>query len=203
LQNKLQNGKAGIKMKQRILLIDNYDSFTYNLFHALYTLNEAAPEVIRNDNLLLSALKNYDAVVLSPGPGLPHEAGKLMQAIETCWDKSKILGVCLGHQALALHSGAKLKQLPQPYHGVTREGFISGQSDIYRNIQSPFEAGSYHSWTIDSPTLPACWNVNAVDSMGEILSMQHKSKPITGIQFHPESVLTPMGYALIENWLEI
>jgi anthranilate synthase component 2 len=190
-------------MNQRILLIDNYDSFTYNLFHALYTLNGLAPEVKRNDDLKLDQLMDYDAIVLSPGPGLPHEAGMLMQAIETCWNRSKILGVCLGHQALALHSGAKLKQLPEPYHGVSREGFISGHSDIYRNIQSPFAAGSYHSWTIDSPTLPACWNVNAVDSMGEILSMQHKSKPITGMQYHPESVLTPAGYALIENWLHL
>ena len=188
-------------MSQRILLIDNYDSFTYNLFHALHTLSGRVPEVKRNDELELDLLRGYDAIVLSPGPGLPHQAGMLMQAIETCWDTSKILGVCLGHQALAVHSGAKLKQLSEPYHGVSREGFISDYSDIYRNIQSPFEAGSYHSWTVNTHTLPDCWKVNAIDNSGEILSMQHKNKPITGIQYHPESVLTPMGYAIIENWL--
>jgi len=190
-------------MKQRILLIDNYDSFTYNLYHALHTLNGHTPEVKRNDELEIDGLHTYDAIVLSPGPGLPHEAGMLMQAIETCWDNSKMLGVCLGHQALALHSGAKLKQLPEPYHGVSREGFISDHSDIYNKIQSPFEAGSYHSWTIETTTLPSCWNVNALDKSCEILSMQHKSKPITGIQYHPESVLTPIGYAILENWLRM
>ncbi len=190
-------------MKQRILLIDNYDSFTFNLFHALYSLNEVAPDVIRNDNLLLSALKNYDAVVLSPGPGLPHEAGKLMQAIETCWNRSKILGVCLGHQALALHSGATLKQLPMPYHGVSRAGKILDNTGIYHNIDSPFEAGSYHSWTVNAETLPECWKIDAMDFSGEILSLQHKTLPLTGIQYHPESVLTPDGLAILKNWLHL
>lgn len=190
-------------MGQRILLIDNYDSFTYNLYHALHTLNGCAPEVKRNDVLEMELLCNYDAIVLSPGPGLPHEAGMLMQAIEKCWDSMKILGVCLGHQALALHSGAKLKQLAEPYHGVARSGTILNHSTIYRNISSPFEAGSYHSWTVDTNGLPDSWQINAVDASGEILSMQHVKKPITGIQYHPESVLTPMGYAVIENWLRL
>lgn len=190
-------------MNQRILLIDNYDSFTYNLFHALYTLNGCAPEVRRNDALELNLLQFYDAIVLSPGPGLPHEAGLLLDAIERCWNRSKILGVCLGHQALALYSGAKLMQLKEPYHGVSRKGFIKDKGGIYHTIESPFEAGSYHSWTIDKRTLPACWNVNAIDNSGEILSMQHKNKPITGIQYHPESVLTPAGLAVLRNWYHL
>ncbi len=190
-------------MNQRILLIDNYDSFTYNLFHALYTLNEVAPEVIRNDELPLNALGKYDAIVLSPGPGLPNEAGMLMQAIESCWNRSKILGVCLGHQALAVHSGAQLKQLPMPYHGVSREGKILDNTGIYCAIDSPFEAGSYHSWTVKNEELPECWTIDAIDSYGEILSIQHKTLPINGIQYHPESVLTPLGLAILKNWLHL
>lgn len=190
-------------MKQRILLIDNYDSFTYNLYHALHTLNETAPEVRRNDEMQLELLGNYDAIVLSPGPGLPHEAGNLMQIIEASWDTAKILGVCLGHQALAGHSGAELKQLSLPYHGVSRAGKILETSGIYSTIRSPFEAGSYHSWTVNIETLPDCWQIDAVDNQGEILSMRHKTKPINGIQYHPESILSPQGSAILKNWLRL
>lgn len=189
-------------MHKPILLLDNFDSFTYNLYHLLYSVSGIKPVVLRNDLLDPKVVLEFSAIVLSPGPGLPEESGKLMEVIQNCWGKSKILGVCLGHQALAIHSGGKLKQLSHVYHGVSRQGFIIDKSLFFQGIETEFDAGSYHSWTVDKHTLDHQWRIIAEDQFGEILAMEHQSLPITGIQFHPESVLTPQGTRMIENWLK-
>ena len=189
-------------MNKPILLLDNFDSFTYNLYHLLYSVSGVKPVVLRNDLPDPEVVLQYSTIVLSPGPGLPNEAGKLMEVIQHSWGKIKILGVCLGHQALALHSGGKLNQLNHVYHGVSRKGFISGNSSLFQGIDNQFDAGSYHSWTIDKSSLNDQWKITAVDQSEEILAIEHQSLPITGIQFHPESVLTPLGRLMIENWLK-
>jgi anthranilate synthase component 2 len=189
-------------MKQPILLLDNFDSFTYNLYHLLYTVSGTKPVVMRNDLPDPQVVLEFDRVVLSPGPGLPQEAGKLMDVIDLCWGKAKILGVCLGHQALALHSGAKLMQLESVHHGVSRKGIVLNSDSIFHGLENSFDAGSYHSWTVQRDTLGKSWKLLSVDAQGEILAIEHKNLPITGIQFHPESVLTPQGGLIIENWLK-
>jgi anthranilate synthase component 2 len=189
-------------MNNSILLLDNFDSFTYNLYHLLYTVSGVKPVVLRNDLPDPRVALKYSTIVLSPGPGLPEEAGNLMEVIHQCWGKTKILGVCLGHQALAIHSGGKLNQLDHVYHGVSRQGLITERSTLFEGIDKHFEAGSYHSWTVDKANLNDQWKIIAEDQAGEILAMEHQSLPVTGIQFHPESVLTPQGNKMIENWLK-
>ena len=188
-------------MLQNILLIDNYDSFTYNLYHLLYTLTGTPPVVVRNDEVDLASVNNFEALVLSPGPGLPSESGKMNECIEAAWNKIPVLGICLGHQAIAEFMGARLKNMEKVFHGVSRSARILDHGSLYHGINSPFEAGSYHSWTIDPLFLPVEMVVTSVDEDGEILSFHHKNLPITGIQFHPESILTPTGPAIIRNWL--
>lgn len=189
-------------MNHSILLLDNFDSFTYNLYHLLYSVSGVKPVVLRNDLPNPKVALQYSTIVLSPGPGLPEEAGNLMEVIHQCWGKTKILGVCLGHQALALYSGSKLKQLDRVYHGVSRQGTITENSKLFEGFDKHFDAGSYHSWTVDKSSLSDQWRIIAEDQAGEILAIDHQSLPITGIQFHPESVLTPRGNKLIENWLK-
>jgi len=188
-------------MLQEILLIDNYDSFTYNLYHLLYTLTGKPPVVVRNDKVAPEFVNDFQALVLSPGPGLPSEAGKMIECIKAAWNKIPVLGVCLGHQAIGELMGAKLKNMQQVFHGVSRSATIVEKGKLYNGIDSPFEAGSYHSWTIDPLFLPEEMIVTAVDDEGEILSFHHKTLPLTGIQYHPESILTPAGPAIIANWL--
>jgi anthranilate synthase component 2 len=189
-------------MNQPILLLDNFDSFTYNLYHLLYSVSGVKPVVMRNDLPNPQVVLQYSTVVLSPGPGLPDEAGKLMEVIDLCWGKSKILGVCLGHQALALHSGSRLKQLTNVYHGISRKGKILDHKTIFEKFGNEFDAGSYHSWTVDGASLTEDWNILSTDEHNAILAIQHRRLPITGIQFHPESVLTPQGEQIINNWLK-
>ncbi len=189
-------------MNQPILLLDNFDSFTYNLYHLLYTVSGVKPVVMRNDLPDTKVALKFETVVLSPGPGLPQEAGKLMEVIDLCWGKTKILGVCLGHQAIALHSGASLAQLENVHHGISRKGKVLNSDSIFHSIDKNFDAGSYHSWTVQKDSLSNFWNILSIDSDGEILAIEHKDLPVTGIQFHPESVLTPQGELIIENWLK-
>ena len=189
-------------MNNSILLLDNFDSFTYNLYHLLYSVSGVKPVVLRNDLPDPRVALQYSKIVLSPGPGLPRESGNLMEVIHQCWGKAKILGVCLGHQALALNTGGKLNQLDHVYHGVSRKGIITSRSALFEGIENHFDAGSYHSWTVDKSSLNDQWKIIAEDQAGEILAMEHHSLPITGIQFHPESVLTPLGAKMIENWLK-
>jgi anthranilate synthase component 2 len=189
-------------MNQPILLLDNFDSFTYNLYHLLYSVSGTKPVVMRNDLPNAKVALEFETVVLSPGPGLPQEAGKLMEVVDLCWGKTKILGVCLGHQAIALHSGAQLTQLESVHHGVSRKGKVLNSDSIFKGIDDSFDAGSYHSWTVQKDSLNDSWTILSVDDQGEILAIKHKNLPITGIQFHPESVLTPQGSLIIENCLK-
>lgn len=188
-------------MYAKILLIDNYDSFTNNLVSLIEEINGDKPVVVMSDKVDLAQLSQYDALVLSPGPGLPFERGKMAAVLQE-WDRQKpVLGVCLGHQALALHFGGKLFNAKRVYHGIATTIFPQGESKIF-NEMGNFEAGRYHSWFVEKETLPECLQITAVDEHGEIMAIEHKEYPFFGWQFHPESIMTPTGGILIERWLE-
>ena len=185
-----------------ILLIDNYDSFTYNLFHYLDELNEGGIEVIRNDELDLNKVKNYDRVVLSPGPGLPKDAGKLMEFLEKYAHEIPILGVCLGQQAIAEHFGMKLKNLSEVVHGQSRKiEILDNKKGLFNDFPTEIKVGRYHSWVIDPKSITEDFEVTSTDEDGNIMSIQHKKLPIHAVQFHPESVLTQKGKEILQNWL--
>ncbi len=186
----------------KILLIDNYDSFTYNLYHILEQYDDAQVEVKRNDELPLDRLKDYDAIVLSPGPGLPSESARLMEVTRLCVRTNKVLGVCLGHQAIAEVFGAELKNLEKVYHGVSLKTKVIRRDDvIFKNIPDAFMTGRYHSWVINPVSLPAEIAVTALDDEQNIMGIKHVHLPVWGIQFHPESILTEYGKVLVFNWL--
>jgi anthranilate synthase component 2 len=186
----------------KLALVDNYDSFTYNLVHYLESMLEEKVDVIPNDDQRLDDLSFYDAMVLSPGPGLPEASGRLMDVIKRYATSKKILGVCLGHQALALHFGAKLENLDQVKHGESTPIQLLVENDpLYRGITFPMQAGRYHSWVVSKKGLPSCLSVTTEDDFGCIMSFRHKSLDIQAVQFHPESILTPFGKQLLRNWL--
>ena len=189
----------------KIIIIDNYDSFTYNLFQYL---KEAAPEatvdVLRNDKFELEQLSGYDAIVLSPGPGLPSEAGHLLALIGRYAQTKPILGICLGHQAIAEAFGAKLRQLKKVYHGLKSEIFIKDiPTPILQGLGNKIEVGRYHSWVVDTASVPDIINILAEDEEGQIMALQHQTLPVFGLQFHPESVLTLSGRQIIENFIQL
>jgi anthranilate synthase component 2 len=190
-------------MRNEILIIDNYDSFTYNLFHYVFSITGIKPVVVRNDAITAVEAMQHQKIILSPGPGLPNESGRLMELIAALWGNKSVLGVCLGHQALALHSGARLKCFDAPYHGISRQGFVRVVEPLYAGLGEEFEAGSYHSWTVDASALPDCWHIAAEDQSGEILALQHKELPIYGVQYHPESILSTKGRELLQNWIRL
>jgi anthranilate synthase component 2 len=187
---------------QRILIIDNYDSFVYNIVHYLNLLG-CETTVVRNDQFELDLITSFDRVVLSPGPGIPEEAGKLLEAIafiKRLNNPIPTLGVCLGHQAIAESFGAQLTNLDRVYHGLSSAITIDTDSLLYRGLETPLVVGRYHSWVVsDIENLP--FEVTARDENGTIMSFQHNNLPFTGVQYHPESVLTPKGLELIKNWL--
>lgn len=184
----------------KIVLIDNYDSFTYNLAHLVRNLG-AEVTVYRNDQFQLSQLEAFDKILLSPGPGIPEEAGLLLDVIRTYAGQKPILGVCLGHQAIAEVFGAKLTNLSEVFHGVATEGTNLGNDPIFAGLPRRIMMGRYHSWIVDGDTLPDCLEVTAESDEGFIMALKHCRYDIHGIQFHPESVLTPQGEKIIENWL--
>ena len=184
----------------RILVIDNYDSFTYNLVHLLKKLG-AEVSTLRNDKLTLDTPRDYDAMVLSPGPGLPEDAGLLKALIEAHQESLPILGVCLGHQAIAEVFGGELKNLDRVYHGVAGQISVTAEEPLFRRLPSNFEAARYHSWVVAEP-LPDCLQVSARSAEGHVMALRHQNLPIVGLQFHPESVLTPLGNIIISNWLD-
>ncbi|MBR5972391.1 MAG: aminodeoxychorismate/anthranilate synthase component II [Paludibacteraceae bacterium] len=184
----------------KIVIIDNYDSFTYNLSHLIKELG-ATVTVVRNDQFQLDDLKDFDKIVLSPGPGIPSEAGLLLDVIRHYAGKKPILGICLGHQAIGEVFGAKLVNLSEVYHGVATPCHILGDDVIYRGLPEEIEVGRYHSWVVDKETLPQCLETTAVSNEGLIMSLRHREMDIRGIQFHPESILTPAGKQIIENWM--
>lgn len=184
----------------KIALIDNYDSFTYNLAHLVKQLG-AEVNVMRNDQFQMSELEVYDRIMLSPGPGIPSEAGQLLDVIRTYAGRKPILGICLGHQAIGEVFGAKLENLSHVFHGVATEGSKKGDDLMFRGLPERFTMGRYHSWVVSTDGLPDCLEVTAESDEGQIMALRHRQYDIRGIQFHPESVLTPDGATMLRNWM--
>ncbi len=184
---------------KRVLVIDNYDSFTYNLVHYLEELG-AEVVVKRNDQLELSEIAPFEKIVLSPGPGIPDEAGLLKEIIATYAKEKSIFGVCLGQQAIAEVFGGKLINLAEVYHGIATEVDITETDPIFEGMPKAIPVGRYHSWVVD-PELPDCLEGTSYDSQGQLMSLRHREYDVKGVQFHPESILTPHGKQILENWL--
>ena len=184
----------------KVVIIDNYDSFTYNLSHLIKSLG-AEVTVVRNDQFELQDLEQFNKIVLSPGPGIPSEAGLLLDVIRTYAGKKPILGVCLGHQAIGEVFGGKLVNLSDVFHGVATPCHIVADDPIFSGLERDITIGRYHSWVVSNEDLPECLEVTAVSPEGQIMALRHKSLNIRGIQFHPESVLTPDGKKMIQNWM--
>ena len=186
----------------KILLFDNYDSFTYNLVHAIKSLGYENVDVYRNDKIELSQIDQYDKIILSPGPGLPSEAGIMMEVIKEYAGKKSILGVCLGHQAIAETFGAKLENIPTVFHGVQTSIKIVQEDYLFLGLPKEILAGRYHSWIVSNNDFPDKLEVTAIDEAGDIMALKHKTLDLHGVQFHPESILTPDGVQIIQNFLQ-
>jgi anthranilate synthase component 2 len=186
----------------KIVIIDNYDSFTYNLVHLVRELG-AEVTVYRNDQFQLNQLEVFDKIILSPGPGIPSEAGLLLDVISHYAGRIPMLGVCLGHQAIGEVFGAHLTNLSKVYHGVSTPITQYGNDEIFAGLSRRFEVGRYHSWVVDKTDFPDCLEITAESDDGSIMALKHKSYDIRGIQFHPESILTPNGRRILENWLNM
>lgn len=184
----------------KILIIDNYDSFTYNIVDALRSLG-VVPDVVRNDRLDLDAIADYDKIIISPGPGIPSEAGQLPQVLSRYASVKPILGICLGHQALGEFFGATLHNLDEVYHGVATPIEIVADDYIFDGVDNGAQVGRYHSWVVDRASLPDCLEVTAMSADGAIMAMRHRSLDIRGVQFHPESIMTAAGPRILANWL--
>ena len=187
----------------RIAIIDNYDSFTYNLVHYLEEITDGVVDVFLNDKVSIDDLNAYDALVISPGPGIPSEAGLTLEIIKHFAGKKPILGICLGHQAIAEAFGGQLRQLDQVLHGVVRVCTITKQDEIFNGINNNFETGRYHSWVPDEKTFPSCLEILATDEQNCIMVLKHKEHSIYAMQFHPESIMTPEGKLMLRNWVRI
>ena len=185
----------------KILVIDNYDSFTYNLVHALKKLEGVTVTVKRNDEVAEEEPALYDKIVFSPGPGLPKEAGSLLSIIRSYAGKKPMLGVCLGHQAIGESFGGTLQNMHDVLHGIATPVTVIAKSYLFENIPETFEAGRYHSWIVEKESLPEVLEITSIDKEGRIMSFQHREFDIQGVQFHPESVLTPIGEKILENWV--
>lgn len=187
----------------KLLVLDNYDSFTYNLVHMLEQFPDVDLDVVRNDKITVSEVEKYDKIVLSPGPGLPAEAGIMHELIRAYAPVKPILGVCLGHQGIAEIFGAKLINLDQVMHGVATPVYITDtEESLFRGLPESFLVGRYHSWSVDAKDLPDVFKITAMDAEKSIMAIAHKKFPLKGVQFHPESILTEHGMQMIENWLK-
>ena len=190
----------------KILVFDNYDSFTYNLVHLVEKILHEKVDVYRNDEIPLEKVKTYDKIILSPGPGIPEEAGLLLPLIKEYASSKSILGVCLGHQAIGQAFGGTLTNLTSVYHGVATpihvlDDHLTNESPLFRGLPETFEVGRYHSWVVNREGFPEELEITAEDASGFIMALQHTSYDVQGVQFHPESVLTPGGEAIMRNWL--
>lgn len=194
--------KGGLE-RPRILVFDNYDSFTYNLVHLVEKIIHKKVDVFRNDQIALEKVKEYDKIILSPGPGIPEEAGLLLSLIKEYAASKSILGVCLGHQAIGEAFGGKLINLSTVYHGVATpiEVDEDKKSQLFKGMPKTIEVGRYHSWIISDESFPEELEVTARDANNYIMALQHKKFDVQGVQFHPESVLTPDGETIMRNWL--
>jgi len=189
---------------QKVLILDNYDSFTYNLYHYIESMDGVEVDVYRNDEIKSSFAKSYDTLIFSPGPGLPKDAGIMPECIDTWFGKKKMLGVCLGHQAIAEYCGAELLNLPQVLHGIsTKMKVVDLLDPIYKGIPFTSEVARYHSWTVNPTSMPANLKITAEDEQGNILSFRHLEAPVWGLQYHPESVLTPFGKSILSNFISL
>ncbi len=185
----------------KILVIDNYDSFTYNLVQQLKELNLGTIDIYRNDAIELDAVANYDLIILSPGPGLPKDAGILLELIQKYGNKIPMLGICLGHQAIAQVYGASLSNLKHVYHGLATAIRVLRPEGVFKGQDERMTVGRYHSWVVDKQGFPDCLTITAVDEQGYIMALRHKEFPVFGMQFHPESILTPQGLELLKNFV--
>ncbi|MFD2565253.1 anthranilate synthase component II [Aquimarina rubra] len=186
---------------KKVLVIDNYDSFVYNLVHYLEDLG-CEVVVKRNDQLRLEEVAPFHKILLSPGPGIPDEAGLLKEIIKTYADSKSIFGVCLGQQAIGEVFGGSLLNLDEVYHGVATEVKLSVSDELlFDGLKNTFDVGRYHSWVVADTDLPSCLEATSFDENGQIMSLRHKELDVRGVQFHPESVLTPDGKKMLENWI--
>ncbi|MGE9312707.1 anthranilate synthase component II [Niabella sp. CJ426] len=187
----------------KLLVFDNYDSFTYNLVHLVEKILHQKVDVHRNDQITLEQVNDYDKIILSPGPGIPEEAGLLLPLIKEYAASKSILGVCLGQQAIGEAFGGKLTNLSKVYHGVaTPCKIIKEGVDLFAGLTEEFEVGRYHSWVVSRDGFPDELEITAVDENDMIMALQHKTYDVRGVQFHPESVLTPLGEQILRNWLK-
>jgi anthranilate synthase component 2 len=187
---------------KKILIFDNYDSFTYNLLHAVKSLGYTEVDVVRNDKIDLASVEQYDKIILSPGPGLPEEAGLLMPLIRQYAGTKSILGVCLGHQAIGEVFGAKLENIPFVFHGVQTPIYMTAPDYLFDRIPDEILVGRYHSWIVSKQDFPSELEITAVDKSDDIMALKHRVLDVHGVQFHPESILTPEGIQIIQNFLQ-
>ena len=186
----------------KILVFDNYDSFTYNLVQYVEKVIQARVDVFRNDKISLAEINKYDKILLSPGPGLPSEAGILMNVIKEYSPKKSILGVCLGQQAIGEVFGGELVNLDSVYHGVATEMQVIKEDVLFKGLPKKFKAGRYHSWVVDEKKFPSELEITVTDENGYVMGLRHKKFDVRGVQFHPESILTEHGLEMIKNWIE-
>jgi anthranilate synthase component 2 len=187
----------------KILLVDNYDSFTYNLLQIVEEQGCCSCTVVKNDKIELNKVSSFNKILISPGPGLPAKAGKVCELIKTFASTKSILGICLGHQAIAKVYGGKLIRLSQVQHGIRKKISITGNQDyIFKGLPNKIDVGLYHSWAVSAKTFPDCLTVTAVSNDGLIMALSHKAFDVKGIQFHPESIMTEWGKQILYNWIE-
>ncbi|MDR2963701.1 MAG: aminodeoxychorismate/anthranilate synthase component II [Bacteroidales bacterium] len=185
----------------KILVFDNYDSFTYNLVHLIKELGYSDVEVHRNDKITLKEIERFDKIILSPGPGIPCESGILLDVIRAFAATKPIFGVCLGEQAIGEAFGAQLLNLPEVHHGISTKAHITDPDYIFNGLEKTIEVGRYHSWAVSKENFPTCLHITAEDENGIIMALKHKEYDVHGVQFHPESILTPKGKEILQNFL--
>ncbi|MFR9651607.1 MAG: aminodeoxychorismate/anthranilate synthase component II [Rikenellaceae bacterium] len=187
----------------KVLMIDNYDSFVYNIVHYLRELG-AEVDIFKNDQIALDDVDSYNKIVLSPGPGIPSEAGVMLELIKRYASTKSILGVCLGHQAIGEAFGGELTNLTKVYHGVESEISKIVEDPIFEGLGDRLTVGRYHSWVVSGDNLPESLEITAIDDeSGQVMALRHREYDVRGVQFHPESVLTPEGKRMIKNWLSL
>jgi anthranilate synthase component 2 len=186
----------------KILVFDNYDSFTYNLVQLIQEISKGTVDVFRNDEIPLEKVKGYDKILLSPGPGIPSESGLLLPLIKEYAATKSILGVCLGEQAIGEAFGATLTNLKKVYHGIATKITQTAPSILWKGLPSEITVGRYHSWVVDAQNFPSDLIITSKDDLGYVMSLEHRTYDVKGVQFHPESVLTPMGADILNNWLK-
>lgn len=186
----------------RICIIDNYDSFTYNLVQIIEHFSDFSYTIFKNDSFDIEELGRYEKILFSPGPGIPSQAGKMFEVIKKFYSTKSLLGICLGHQAIAEVFGGTIYNLPKPLHGIKENIFITDKEEyLFRGLPDEIEGGLYHSWAVDEKKLPSTLKIIAKSKSGIVMGVSHQQYDVKGLQFHPESIMTPFGEKIIENWL--